>query len=170
MSLLIFKALHIVFAVSWFSGLFFWVRILIYHVEALEQKKNAQVIELLTLSATRIQSFVLVPAVIGTLSFGTGLTVLSRAYLAPWFYVKLGFVLMVIAYHLWAKGVSDRLIRDHVAMPSKYLRLFNEIPFILLLGIIFTAVFRSPTSGLFACSFFLIFVASVGGLLKWLKR
>ena len=164
------KALHLIFAVSWFSGLFFLVRILIYHTEAIEQKKSDDVIQLMELASKRIQSFVLIPAVVGTFGFGTALVILTSAYLAPWFWVKFGLVSLVLAYHLWAVGVTRRLRDSNVSLSSKNLRLLNEIPFFLLFAIVFTAVFRNPFSGIMAVIAFITFIVAVALIIRMVRR
>ena len=164
------KALHIIFATSWFSGLFFWIRIMIYHTEALEKRGSADVIQLMTLAASRIQSFVLIPALLGTLGFGTVLVAVTGAYLAPWFHVKLALVLLLVGYHGWAWRLSRRLNNGEVGMSSKRLRLMNELPFFLLVGIVFTAVFRNPSIGVKAIAGLAGAVGTVMVVLRWRRK
>ena len=143
---------------------------MIYHTEALETQGSADVIRLMALAGRRIQSFVLVPALVGTLGFGTALVIVTGAALAPWFHVKLALVLLLIAYHGWAWRLSRRLGAGQMGMSSKRLRLMNELPFFLLVGIVFTAVFRNPSIGVKAIAVLGGAIGSLMVILRWSRR
>jgi len=170
LSVLILKSLHLIFAISWFSGLFFWIRMMVYHAEAIEMGRNQDVLDLMALAQRRIQTFVLNPAVVGTFGFGVALMVVTRAYTLPWFHVKLTLVFGVLALHIWLWRMSRQFGSGVNGLKSRSFRMINELPFVLLVGIVFTAVFRLPTAGLKAMAVLIGLVGAVMVLIRSFRR
>ncbi len=142
------KALHLVFMVAWFAGLFYVVRLFIYHVEAGDKPASEKSIlqTQLHLMATRLWNFITVPAMVGTAVFGIWLMVLVEAYRMPWFHLKLLLLVFLFAYHFHCGAILRNLKLDRNRMTSRQLRLWNEIPTLLLFAIVFAAVLKSPLS------------------------
>ena len=95
------KALHIIFVVSWFAGLFYMVRLFIYHVEA--QAKSDIEKEILSnqfiIMEKKLWWIITTPAMVLTVIFGTWMVILRPGLLyAPWFQIKLVFVLLLVIY------------------------------------------------------------------------
>ncbi len=145
-SYLILKALHLVFMVAWFAGLFYVVRLFIYHVEAGEKPEAEKSVlqPQLLLMASRLWNYIAFPAMVGTAIFGSWLMMEVEAYRLPWFHVKLTLLVILFAYHFRCGAILRNLDLGRNRMTSKQLRLWNELPTLLLFGIVFTAVFKSP--------------------------
>ena len=123
------KALHIIFIVSWFSGVFFLGRILVYHREALEKPENEKevLIPLLTSAARRVWYIIIIPSMIITLGMGGTLMVQLGAYREGWFHFKLLFILAFLIYHVYYAKYRKQLKQGHVILTSLKFRLFKSI-------------------------------------------
>ena len=132
------KALHIVFVVTWFAGLFYLPRLLIYHVESGSADVRAQlkVMERRLLGITHIGGAL-------AIVFGFATLVLVPAYLQQgWLHAKFAFVAMLIGYHGYLVRLTRQFARDEIKHSSRWLRYFNEVPAILLIAIVLLAVVK----------------------------
>lgn len=146
------KSLHICFMVAWFAGLFYLPRILIYQTEAYDKTDEGKraVVEQMKIMARRLWYIITWPACILTTLFGISMLALNPALLKmPWMHVKLGFVGVLLLYQVFTHRIYAKLQNDRPSLSSQRLRLFNEIPTLLLFAIIFTVVFRSTDSWLY---------------------
>lgn len=143
------KSLHVVFMVAWFAGLFYMPRIFIYQTEArsLPETQGSAVIAQLKIMARRLWYIITWPAAIATVVFGVTLLVLRPHLLhLPWMHVKLGFVGLLLIYHLSLHVLYRRLTADRYPWSSMQLRFYNEVATILLFAIIFTVIFKTSGS------------------------
>jgi len=146
------KALHLIFMVAWFAGLFYMPRLFIYQTEALQKSETERkaLVDQLKLMSNRLWYIITWPAFILTTSFAIWLLVINPDYLQQsWMHVKLGFVALLIAYHLSLHWLYTRLQKDQYPMTSTQLRFYNEAATILLFAIVFTATFKNTMSGLY---------------------
>lgn len=136
------KAFHIIFVVTWFAGLFYLPRLFIYHVEASETvvRERLKVMQRRLLAITHIG---------GALALGFGLWTLanfshaSSAYLQQgWLHAKLALVLVLIGYHLMLVRLVKQFARDEIRHSSRWLRIFNEAPALLLIAIVVLVVVK----------------------------
>jgi putative membrane protein len=145
------KATHIVFVVSWFSALFYIVRLFIYTTEA--QKREQVAREVLTgqllVMQRKLWNIIGWPAMVGTLiTGGWMLTLQWHYYLSqPWMWLKLISVLLLLFYHVRCNSILRQQQRLHFHLSSIKLRLFNELATVFLVAIVFLVVLKS-TSGL----------------------
>jgi len=135
--------------VSWFSALFYIVRLFIYTREA--QDKPAEVRFILTsqflIMQRRLWFFISWPGMIGTLVFGFWMLFLSPALLSlPWMWLKLIAVFLLLFYHLECQRILNQQKAGVFTSSSFKLRLFNELATIFLVSIVFLVVLKS-TSG-----------------------
>lgn len=144
------KAMHVVGFVSWFAGLFYVVRLFIYHVEALAKPEPDRSIlaAQLTLMERRLWLVITVPAMFVTLAFGTYIAVvLARGAgglgQMPWLHVKLTLVAMIVVYHHICGAIRRQLARGETRWTSARLRLWNELATLLLVATVMIAVFKS---------------------------
>ena len=150
MDYLYIKALHVIFVVCWFAGLFYMVRLFIYTKEANDKEEPAR--EILTTQLTLMQQklwFIITwPSFIGTFIFGGWMLILNPAILTfPWMWLKLIFVGLLALYHLQCHAYYKQQ-KAGIFKPSSFkLRLFNELATIFLVAIVFLIIVRS-TSGL----------------------
>jgi protoporphyrinogen IX oxidase len=142
------KALHLVAVVSWFAGLLYVVRLFIYHVE--NAARNEPERSVLHAEYVRIERMlwyrIAWPAFLATALFGLWLMVLIRAWEFPWFHLKAGLLLLLVAYHLLCGRIRKDLEAGRCRLTSVQLRLWNESATLLLFAIVFTAVLKSPSA------------------------
>jgi protoporphyrinogen IX oxidase len=158
MPILLYKALHLIFMVTWFAGLFYLVRLFVYHREA--ETKPSPVKEALqeqyAIMERRLYRIITFPGMVLTVLFGTLLIIANPNYLDLWLYVKLGMVLLLIVYTLYCGELIKDLKEGTCTLKPFHFRLLNEAPTLLLFGIITLAVFKNMTD------FLLVFAALVG--------
>ena len=133
-----FKALHIAFMVTWFAGLFYLPRLFIYHTEAGEDEGRAR----FAIMERRLFVIMTIGAVL-TAVFGLTLLAINRALLVQgWFEVKILLLIGLIVYHVRCWRWIKRLKGGDLPADTKWLRWFNEIPTIFLLGIVILAIVK----------------------------
>ncbi len=166
----IFKALHIIFIVTWFAGLFYMFRLFVYHVEVAAKAEPDRSILLaqLQLMERRLWYIITWPSCILTLFFGPSLIVMNPDMLAePWMHLKLFFILCLLIYQVFGQRVYKRLGENPSAYRSFYLRLMNEVGTLLLVAIVFLVVLKDSVSwiwgsvGLVGTGFLLAFFAKI---------
>ena len=145
------KALHLVSVVSLFAGLFYLVRLFIYHVEALDQPENERsvLVPQYILMEKRLMAVIVNPALIGTTVFGLWLMERSHAWTQSWFQVKLCLLLLLFTYHGFCSRIRRQLAKGNCKWSSWSLRIWNEAATALLFAIVFTAVFKRPVGAWF---------------------
>jgi protoporphyrinogen IX oxidase len=131
------KALHIVFMVTWFAGLFYLPRLFVYHAMADDDAGR----ERFKIMERKLYFGIMAPGAILTLVFGTWLW-LGYGFSGGWLHVKLALVAVLIAYHLYcgkllADFKHDRNRHDHV-----FYRWFNEFPVLILLAVVILVVVK----------------------------
>jgi protoporphyrinogen IX oxidase len=137
------KAFHVIFVVTWFAGLFYLPRLFVYHVEASE----AVVRERLKVMQRRL---LMITHVGGALALVFGIALMgwwmvnAPTYLhqGAWFHLKLLLVVGLIGYHLMLVRMVRQFARDELRHSSRWLRLFNEVPALLLIGIVILVVVK----------------------------
>ena len=149
MSYLYIKALHIIFVVTWFAGLFYIVRLFIYHREAQDkpQPEGDILIRQYRIMERRLWYIITWPSAILTLIFGLLLIYQGGFYqsMPTWLWVKVGFLLALYGYHLYCHRLLVRGQKAPYSATSSQLRLLNEVPTLFLLSIVFLAVTKSAT-------------------------
>ena len=141
------KALHIIFVVSWFAGLFYIVRLFVYHVEALKEDEPRQSIlaEQYKIMQRRLWWIITTPSMIFTLLFGIWMLFLNPSLLKEgWMHLKLGFIVLLLLYHASCQVIMLRLSSSTTtALSSTKLRLWNEVATLFLVAIVFIVVLKS---------------------------
>jgi len=146
MSFLYVKALHIIFVITWFAGLFYIVRLFIYHVEA--EKKTSPEKEILQkqykLMSKRLWYIITWPSAILASVFAFWLLYEQPVYLKMnWMLVKLTFVLALYIYQGICHKIFIQLQNDIVKYSSFKLRIWNEVATIILFSIVFLVVLKN---------------------------
>jgi putative membrane protein len=147
------KAFHIIGFVSWFAGLFYLVRLFVYHVEANEKPEPEKSIlqKQYTYMEWRLYNIITTPAMVLTLCFGISMLFINPAWLqSGWMHAKLGLLVALIGYHHWCKTVIKRLERGEMPFNSFQFRLLNELPTIFLVSIVLLAVLKNTLNMLYA--------------------
>lgn len=140
------KALHIIFVVSWFAGLFYIVRLFIYHTEAQQQSEQEKTIlsKQFVMMEKKLWWIITTPAMILTIVFGTWMILLNSDYYlyAPWMHVKLAFVALLLVYHFVCQRIMKRLEKGIFSWSSGQLRMWNEVATLALVAIVFIVVLK----------------------------
>lgn len=146
------KALHIIFVVTWFAGLFYIVRLFIYFVEAGEEEEGAKAIlqKQYKIMSKRLWYGITWPSAILTAFFASWLlffTPEGRVWLMmPWMHIKLTFVVALYIYHFFCHRMFSQLLKDKLTHSSFKLRLWNEIATVFLFAIVFLVVLKNNVS------------------------
>ena len=144
------KALHIIFVVCWFAGLFYIVRLFVYTTEAYQKEEPAKSIltQQLLIMQRKLWFIITWPSAIGTTIFGTWMFIQNPVLLTqPWMWLKLIFVGLLWLYHLQCHFIHKQQLAGIYKQSSFKLRLFNEGGTVLLVAIIFLVITKS-SSGL----------------------
>lgn len=132
------KAFHVIAVVTWFAGLFYLPRLFVYHADA---KDSISIERFKTME--RLLFVMMTIGATASVALGLAMVVAAPAYLSmPWLRIKLILVLLLIAYHLYCRRLTLDFARDRNTHSAKWYRLFNEVPSVLLLGIVILAVVK----------------------------
>ncbi|MTI38192.1 CopD family protein [Fulvivirga lutimaris] len=143
------KALHLIFIVTWFAGLFYIVRIFIYQTEANEKPEpdRSILIKEYKKNGRLLWMGITWPSAILTLIFGTSLLMQYPGYLNQGFmHIKLTMVFLLYVYQFSCQYIYKLMQRDEYRYKSIQLRIWNEVATILLVGIVFIIVLKSALS------------------------
>lgn len=134
------KAFHIIAMVAWFAGLFYLPRLFVYHASS----KDSISIERFKTMEYRLYYAIMWPAAILTTLLGLSLISYNESYYlkAGWMHAKLTLVMLLWAYHLYCGHCLKLFKQDKNKKSEFYFRVFNEIPTVLLVGIVFLVVVR----------------------------
>ena len=132
------KALHVIFMVTWFAGLFYLPRLFVYHADATDAPGVAR----FKVMERRLYTMMTLGMVL-TATFGVWLLSLEPALLRlPWMHAKLGLVAGLIGYHLWCWRLVVAFAEDRNAHASKWYRYFNEAPTLVLVAVVILVIVR----------------------------
>jgi len=140
-SYLLFKSLHLIAVISWMAGLLYLPRIFVYHAENLKDKNTSLIFKTME---RKLYFFIMTPAMILTWIFGLilisslGFEVLSTA----WIKLKLLLVTLLTFYHFYLSKLLGDFKLDQNTKSSKFFRIINEVPTILLIFIVFIVIFK----------------------------
>ncbi|TAH42955.1 MAG: CopD family protein [Bacteroidetes bacterium] len=145
MDILYIKALHLIFIVTWFAGLFYIVRLFIYHTEAGQKAEPERSIlqSHFKLAEKRLWLGITWPSAIGTYIFGIWLLALTYGWNFPgWMFLKLFFVAGLTLYHLLCGSIYKQLQKNQIKYSGFKLRIWNEVASVFLVAIIFIVVLK----------------------------
>jgi len=173
MSFETYKALHLIFMVSWFAGLFYIVRLFIYHKESFhkEQVEGEILRRQFKIMEKKLWYIISWPAMILTVLFGVLMLIENSAFLKiPWMHIKLTFVFGLILYHLYCHKLFVQLQNDKIKLSSTQLRVFNEVATLILVAVVFIVVFKSTLNWLYATLGFFSVAIGLMIAIQWYKR
>ena len=144
------KALHIIFIVTWFSGMFYIVRLFIYNTEAAEKSNPEREVLLaqFRIMIKRLWLGITWPSAILTLIFGPWIWIMIRST-PDWLVVKLFFVFLLYLYHFSLHILYREQSKGIFRFSSQKLRIWNELATILLFAIVFLASVKQSISWVF---------------------
>ncbi len=133
------KALHIIAVISWMAGMLYLPRLFIYHCDA---ERGSPMSETFKVMEHRLLTIIINPAMIITWVLGLWLTWHTAAYETAWFAVKFALVLALSATHGFFSVAVRRFRDDQNTISARHWRLINEIPTVLMIGIVILVVVR----------------------------
>ncbi len=138
---LLFKSLHLIAVISWMAGLLYLPRIFVYHVE---NKNDQNISNIFKVMERKLYFYIMMPAMV--LSWIFGLLLISSIgfdqLINKWLEIKLILVLILTIYHLFLGVCLKKFSIDKNTYSSKFYRIFNEVPTILLILIVFIVIFK----------------------------
>lgn len=162
------KALHIIFMVSWFAGLFYIVRLFIYHTEA--QLKDDTERKILSnqfiIMEKKLWWIITTPAMLLTLVFGIWMLILAPYYLEQgWMHIKLTFVVLLLVYHFVSQKILSDLKKNRFKWTSNGLRVWNEVATLVLVAVVFLVTLKNALNWITATvGFFMVAVGLMIGI------
>jgi len=141
-----YKAFHIIGVVVWFAGLFYMVRLFVYHAEASQEPEPAQSIlkNQYEIMEKRLYNIITTPGMVVTVVMAIGLLTTQPEVLKDgWLHIKLGFVAALLVYHFYCGRIMRQLAAGKFNWSGQQFRAFNELPTIFLLVIVLLAVFKN---------------------------
>ncbi|RMG78375.1 MAG: protoporphyrinogen oxidase HemJ [Bacteroidetes bacterium] len=175
MMLYYFKAFHIIGFVAWFAGLFYLVRMFVYHAEATQKQDPERSIltRQFALMESRVYKIICNPAMMITWTCGLVMLYLHGGEWMktnPWMHIKLLLLVMLTGYHIYCKSIMKKFERGEVSLSAFQFRLLNELPTLFLLAIVLLAVMRDRLNYMYT----ILGVAAFGLVLfffaKWYKK
>jgi len=131
------KALHVIFMVTWFAGLFYLPRLFVYHAQA----TDAISIERFKIMERKLYFGIMTPGAILTVLFGSWLW-LGYGIAGGWLHAKLALVAVLIAYHVYCGKLLRDFKRDRNRHGHVWYRWFNELPVLILFGVVILVVVK----------------------------
>ena len=140
-SYLLFKSLHLIAVISWMAGLLYLPRIFVYHVENKEKKEATDIFEVME---KRLFYYIMRPAMIFTWIFGLILIYLNgvEIFSQLWMQIKIVSVILLSAYNDYLGKCLISLKNNSNTRTSKFFRIINEIPTVMLIFIVFLVIFK----------------------------
>ena len=146
-----FKSLHIIGVIVWFSGLFYLVRLFIYHEESknLEEKLKKAFESQYSLMEKRLANIITTPGMVLAVSMAICMIIVQPQWIYQlWLQIKITFVIGLLIYHFYCYRIMNSLQNGTSKITGRQLRLLNELPTLLLFIIVLLAIFKNnfPTS------------------------
>lgn len=165
------KALHIIFVVTWFSGLFYIVRLFVYTAEANEkpEPERSVLLKQFAIMQKRLWYGITWPSAVLTLVFGTWMGILYGS-LPTWLLVKLFFVGALFIYHITLHIIFHQQQKGIYKYTSQQLRIWNEVATIFLISIVMLAVVKQLLSVAWSIGVLLAFAIILFSAIRIYKR
>jgi putative membrane protein len=131
------KSLHIIFVVAWFAGIFYLPRLFVYHAMAADSPSQ----ERFVVMERKLYRGIMTPSMVLALVFGAWLW-LGYGTAGHWIHAKLLLVVLLVAYHFWMGAIAAQFARGANRRSHVFYRWINEVPVVLLAGIVILAVVK----------------------------
>jgi len=168
------KALHIIFIVTWFAGLFYIVRLFIYNTEANDrpEPERSILIRQLSIMTKRLWLGITWPSAVLTLIFGAWMIYLYGS-IPSWLWIKLGFVAGLYIYHFTLQKIYSDEMKGIFKYSSNQLRIWNEVATVFLVAIVMLVTVKNAMSWVYALAglvFFIIVLMSAIRIYKSIRE
>lgn len=137
---LVLKALHLIGVVTWFAGIFYLPRLFVYHSTAEDQVSKDRFL----IMETKLYKVIMNPSMIVTLVLGIWMLTLNWSGYSSqvWIWIKIILVVVLIGYHHYCLGIIKAFARGEVRHSERFFRIFNEVPVLILVSVVFLAVLK----------------------------
>lgn len=145
-------AIHIIFVVCWMAGLFYIVRLFIYHTEAQAKPEPDRTIlsDQFEIMERKLWYIISVPSMVFVLAAGITMLIIVPGWLQqPWMQIKLTFVAGLVAYHFICQHKMKQMAKGIYNWTSTQLRIWNEVATIFLFAIVFLAVLKDAVNWIY---------------------
>ena len=141
---LLFKSIHLIAVISWMAGLLYLPRIFVYHSEAVAKNKSEDLMSTFKVMEKRLFFYIMNPAMIVSWIFGGLLihTISIDNLNSLWLQLKLLFVVILTIYHFFLFNCLRKFAENNNSYSTKFYKIINEIPTVLLILIIFVIVYK----------------------------
>jgi len=167
------KALHIIFIVTWFAGMFYIVRLFVYNREAQDKPEPERSIltKQLNTMIKRLHMAITLPSAILTLVFGLWVLLTVPSFFDTiWMKIKLAFVVLLYFYQYSLHVIYKQQAVGVFKHTSNQLRLWNEVPTIILIGVVFLVVVKTGLSLVYGLLGLLVLIVVLMGAIKIYKK
>ena len=141
---LLFKSIHLIAVISWMAGLLYLPRIFVYHSEAITNNKSEDLTSTFKVMERKLYYYIMTPAMV--LSWVFGLLLIGNIGIdqlsLKWLQIKLILIIILTSYHFFLGVCLKKFSFDLNSYSSKFYRIFNEVPTILLILIVFIVIFK----------------------------
>mgnify|MGYP003579074105 CR=1 FL=1 len=154
------KSLHLIFVITWFAGLFYIVRLFVYHIEANDKPSPEKeiLIKQYKLMSYRLWYIITWPSAVLATIFAITLLFIMPGWLNErWMHVKLAFVLLLFGYHFKCHSIFKQLQRDEVKHTTGFMRLWNEGATIILFAVVFLVILKNAVNWIFGVVGIIVF-------------
>jgi putative membrane protein len=145
-------SIHIIFVVCWMAGLFYIVRLFIYHTEAQDKPEPDRTIlsKQFEIMERKLWYIIAVPSMVLVLAAGITMLCLAPVWLQqPWMHIKLTFVVGLIIYHFICQNKMKQMAKGLFTWTSTQLRIWNEVATLFLFAIVFLAVLKNAVNWIY---------------------
>ena len=138
---LLYKSLHLIFVISWMVGLLYLPRIFVYHSENIHNQNTSEIFKVME---RKLFNYIMIPAMILSWLFGLllistlGFSIITEL----WIQLKLLFIFLLTFYHFYLGKCMSLFLIDKNTRSTKFYRIINEVPTVLLILIVFIVVFK----------------------------
>ena len=141
---LLFKSIHLIAVISWMAGLLYLPRIFVYHSDAVKNNKSQDLMSTFMRMERRLFIYIMNPAMLVSWIFGILLihTIGIDNFSFLWLQLKLVLVVILTIYHFFLFQCLRKFAENNNSFSSKFYRIINEIPTVLLIAVIFVVVFK----------------------------
>ena len=135
--MLVLKATHIIFMVTWFAGLFYLPRLFVYHA----MSNDAISLERFKVMERKLFYGIMTPGGLITLITGIWLW-LGWGFMGAWIHIKVALVFVLVVYHIWCGVILVQFKNDTNKKSHVWFRWFNEFPVVILVAVVFLVVLK----------------------------
>ena len=170
------KSLHLIFVITWFAGLFYIVRLFVYHAEAKQKPQPEQdiLIKQYQIMQYRLWYIITWPSAVLASVFAFWMlffTQIGQGWLQqPWMHVKLAFVLLLYLYHLKCHQIFKNLQKNEVKQSSNFFRIWNEGATIILFAVVFLVILKNAINWIYGVLGIFIFSIVIMMGFKFYKK